>query len=192
MKKTLVRCILLMAMILSIFFAPAVHALDSTKIPYDYLYPEEQTFVTQVRAYILIAKTRLDTAQTNLDTTALQYLSAWVSSMQADLNALNSAMSDLSNIDPPDNFISTGNELKGLGKINAAYFIAMVVISPDLIEFTKTLAALNDGLKKAGAALDNLSQNLEKRIQDIAKQRERNEQVAEEILNSCLSEPGPA
>jgi hypothetical protein len=191
-KKTLIRSILVLAMILSIFFTPPIHAADSTKIPFDYLTSEEQTFVSNVRAYILIARTRVETAQTNLDTVVLQDWSAWRSGMVADLNALNSSLQDLSNINPPEYFIPIGNQLKGLGRIKTEYFDVMVVISADFIEFALTLNAMNDSLKRAGAALDNLSQNLEKTIRDVAKQRERNEQVAGEILNSCLGEPGPS
>jgi hypothetical protein len=191
-KKTLVRGILVLAMISAIFLTPAVHAADSTKIPWDYLYPEEQTFVTQVRTYILIAKVKLDTAQTDLDTAALQDLSEWGSGMMTELDALNNSLQDLSNINPPENFISFGNELKSLGRINVSYFGAMVVISADFIEFAQTLASMDHSLKRAGVALDNLSQSLEKKVKDIAQQRERNEQAAEEILNSCMGEPGPA
>jgi hypothetical protein len=190
-KKIVIRFILVLAMIMAIFLTPAVHAADTTKIPYDYLYPEEQTFVTQVRAYILIARTRLDTAQTDLDTAALQDLSEWRPGMMAELDALNSSLADLSGMDPPDNFISIGNQLKSLGRINVAYFGAMVVISADFIEFAQILASMNASLKRAGTALDNLSQSLEKKVKDLAKQREANEKAAEAFISSCLSEPGP-
>ena len=191
MKKTLVRCVLVLTMILAIFLAPAVHAQDSTKIPFDYLYPEEQTFVTQVRTYVLIAKTRLDTAQTDLDTAALQDPGEWSAGMVAELDALNNSLQDLGNITPPENFISFGNQLKSLGRINTAYFSAMVIISGDLIEFMQTLASMDKSLRRAGTALDNLSQSLEKKVKDLAVQREKNEKAADEFISSCMSEPGP-
>jgi hypothetical protein len=187
-KKTVFRFIVVLAMISAIFLAPAVHAQDSTNIPYDYLYPEEQTFVTQVRAYVLIAKIKLDTAQTNLDTAMLQDMSVWRAEMLANLNALNNSMADISKIDTPVNFISIGDQLKGLGKINTAYFGSMADASSNLVDFAQTLATLNDGLKRVGANLDKISQNLEKEVRDIAKQREQNEKALGSFITSCMSE----
>jgi hypothetical protein len=191
-KKNLLRSIIVLAMILSILFAPAVRAEDSTKIPWDYLYPEEKTFVTQVRAYVIIAKVKLDAAQTDVDTIVLQDMKAWISSMQTELTALNTAVFDLSQIEPTDNFRDIGEQLRGLSRVNVKFYDVMANTASNFVEFAYTAATINNTLKKVRAELDNLSQSLEKKVRDLGKQRAANEEALGNFITSCMAgESGP-
>jgi hypothetical protein len=191
-KKTLVRSILVLAMILAIFLTPAVHAQDSTKAPWDYLNPDEQSFVTSVRADVIIAKIKLDNAKANLNTVMLQDLNDWESSMKKDLTELNQALMEFGKLPVPDAFTEIKGKIKTLVGINIGLLYDRMSISEHFLEYVVILSDLSKVLTKVESSINTLSENLEKTIRDIAKQRERNEQAAEEILNSCMGEPGPS
>jgi hypothetical protein len=190
-KKTFFRFMLVLAMISAIFLTPAVHATDSTKVPWDYLDTDEKSFVTSVRADVIIAKIKLDNTKANLDTVMLQSLTEWESSMEKDLTALNQALMELDKLLVPEAFTEIKGQIKALVGINVGFFHDRLSITDDLIEYAIVLGDLSKSLSRVESSLNNLSKSLENKVKDIGQQRERNEQIAGEILNSCLGEPGP-
>jgi hypothetical protein len=191
-KKFNLRLVIVLVMIFSILLAPAARAADSTKTPWDYLDPAEQAFVTGVRADVVIAKIKLDNARANLDTVMLQDLKDWESSMAKDLTDLNQALMELDKLPVPDAFTEIKGKIKALVGINVGFFRDRLSLTEDFIEYATVLSDLSKTFSRVESSLNNLSDSLEKKLRDIGAQREKNEIAADEFINSCMAEPGPA
>jgi hypothetical protein len=181
---------LLFFMLLFIVFPPAISAGDptSTPKPYDYLEQNEKTYVDNVRSQVSVIKGKIDSARTDLQTVFLQDYREWYASISNKLIEVNSAISALKQINPPDSFKSISTECQAIGSVSAAGGEGEQLFG-DLVAKAQAIASLESQLNGIEKKLNNLLSSIDSKIQGIAEEKEGLEKLLARLLESCMSRP---
>ncbi len=191
--KRIIYAGLILAMLLLIVFPPAIHAEDD-RDPFDYLNEAEQTYVTNMRSAIAEAKAKVDTARTDLQTFFLQDYPSWYNQFMSELNAINSVVNKIKQVNVPASFSVVGQQSQALVGVPADS--SEMFLSPDialftLVEAAYALSVIDGNLKKVDQSLDSLSSSLETRVNEVAEAQKKGEEILDELL-SCAARPARA
>lgn len=181
---------LIFSMLLLIVFPPAISASDptSTPKPYDYLEQNEKTYVDSVRSQVSVIKGKIDAARTDLQTVFLQDFREWYASITVKLNEVNSAISTLKQINPPESFKSISAECQAVGSVSAAGGEGEQILG-DLVAKAQAISSLESQLNGIEKKLNNLLSSIDSKIQGIAEEKEGLEKLLARLLESCMARP---
>ena len=190
--KRLVYSLLLLFMLSLMVFPPAVYASDPTYTPYDYLDEQEKTYVTSMRSWITVTKTRIETAKTDLQTFFLQDYKTWYAGFLGELDAVNQGIGEIKKISAPGSFSDVAQQCQGLSGISVEF--AVMVLDPyiapvDLSSSAQAIAGMDGRLTAIVKSLNKIWSSLDKRTDEIAKAEKIGEEAIGKMLESCEFRP---